>query len=116
MADWPDIEPADFGMGEEVYLPQIKTEFEAGYVQSRKKFGVSKERFNQIWGSSPETAMPEGDWQTLKTFFKENQGGVFNWTHPYTGDVYVCRFSSDELKGSWVAPGYRKVECPIEEV
>jgi len=117
MRTWPDIEPCEFGMEEEVYLPQVRTQFEGGYVQSRKRATVDKERFAQKWGySKPETAMPEADFQTLKTFFLANQGSSFDWTHPYVGTSHTCRFTADGLKSAIIAPGLRKVDCPIEEV
>jgi hypothetical protein len=116
MAAWPDIAPAELEMDEEVHLPQVRTEFEAGYVQSRRTANVDKRRFNQTWGvKKRETAMTEEDYQVLEAFFLTNQGGAFDWDHPRTGTSYSCRFSGDGIRSSWIAPGLRRVECPIEE-
>ena len=111
MADFPSIPSADFGTEEEVYKPQIRTEFEAGYVQSRPRTTREIRRFPLSW-----SVLSEADYQTLETFFKANQGNSFNWTHPVTAAAYVCRFSTDSLKSVWIGPGYRAVQCPIEVV
>lgn len=111
MANWPSMPAADFGTEEEVYRPQIRTEFEGGYVQSRSRTTREIRRFPLAW----ET-MSNADYTTLETFFKENQGNSFNWTHPMTNVTYACRFSTDSLKSVWAGPGYRSVQCPIEVV
>ena len=111
MATWPNVPAPDFGTVEEVYKPQVRTEFEGGYVQSRPRTSRAIRRWPLAW-----SYMAEGDYQTLHTFFLTNQGGSFDWTHPLSAAVYVCRFSGDYLKSSWAGPGYRQVECPIEEV
>ena len=111
MADWPNIPAADFGTEEEVYKPQVRSEFEGGYVQSRPRTSREIRRFPLSW----ET-MSSADYATLETFFKTYQGNSFNWTHPVTSVVYVCRFSTDSLMSIWTGPGYRSVKCPIEVV
>jgi hypothetical protein len=111
MADFPSIATAQVGTTEAVYLPQVRTEFEGGYVQSRKSTTRARKRWNLYWN-----ALSEADYQTLEAFFIANQGGSFNWTHPITSTVHVCRFSGDTLPGDPIIPGYRRVELPIEEV
>ena len=110
MADFPSIKAPSYGLQGETYLPQVKNEFEANYVQSRPRATRAVERWNLGW-----EALPEADFQTLRTFFVANQGGLFTWTHPVTSTVYTCRFSGNGLKYSFAYPGHRRVECPIEE-
>lgn len=111
MADFPSIATPDYGTTEATYLPQIRTEFEGGYVQSRKRTTRARGQWTLGWN-----ALSEADYQTLKAFFIANQGGSFNWTHPTTSVVHVCQFSGDTLPGDPVLPGFRSVELPIEEV
>ena len=111
MADWPSIQKAEFGSDEEVYKPQIRALFEANYVQSRPACTRAIRRWTLKWNY-----MSEADFATLSTFFNANQGGSFNWTHPITGTVYVCRFSDNSLKSTWSDVGVRAVSAGIEEV
>lgn len=100
-----------YGLSEETYFPQIRTEMENGSVISRRKFTRARDKWNLEWDD-----MPEADYQTLKTFFEANQGLTFYWTHPLTNVTYTARFSTDRLANNAVAPGHRRVSCPIEEV
>jgi hypothetical protein len=111
MADFPSIATPQFGTTDATYLPQVRTEMEGGYVQSRKLFTRARGQWTLFWN-----ALSEADYQTLRTFFLANQGGNFNWTHPITSAVHVCRFSGDTLAGEPITAGYRRVELPIEEV
>ena len=110
MADFPSIATPQYGTTDETYLPQIRTDFEGGYVQSRKLSTRARRRMSLYWA-----ALSEADYQALLTFFMANQGGSFNYTPPL-GSAGVWRFSGDSLAGEPVTLGYRKVELPIEEV
>lgn len=109
---WPSTLPKpDYPLEEKSYKPQVRIEFEANYVQSRAAAKRKRKKFPLRW-----SLMTEADYQTLESFWDDNQGGLFAWTHPETLTTYTCRFSGDELVGSLVQPGYRKVEVDIEEV
>ena len=111
MASWPSIPLPSYGFECEVYYPQVRTPFEANYVQSRPKVSREIRRFNLKWN-----AMTEANYQTLETFFLANQGNSFNGTSSITGSAGDFRFSGDGLTSSQIAPGIRSVSCPIEEV
>jgi hypothetical protein len=113
MANWPTLPPPNQGLEEEHYRPQLKTEFEANYGQSRPKVTRSVNRWPNLgWGY-----LLEADYQTLAAFFDANQGSVFSWTHPVTSVTHQCRFSADSLRSRLAIPGYREgVQCPLEEV
>lgn len=111
MANWPSISPPDYGLSEDFYKPQVRTEFEGNYVQSRPRSTRAVHRWSLKW-----SALLESEFQTLKTFFDTNQGTSFTWTHPLTSVSYSCRFSTDTLTSRIVVNDYREVECSIEEV
>lgn len=111
MADWPSISNPDYGLEEDHYKPQIRTEFEGNYVQSRARATRSINRWNLTWA-----LLLEADFQTLLTFFDTNLGSSFTWVHPVTSVSYTCRFSQDTLKSTINLDGYRNVSCMIEEV
>jgi hypothetical protein len=114
LPNWPSIAAPTFGSTEEDYRPQIRTEFDGNYVQSRVRATRSVKRWVWRWNY-----MTEADYQTLITFFQTNQGGSFNFTHPVTSVAYACRFSGNSLSSTFVTRGetyYRSVEVGIEEV
>lgn len=114
MATFPTLSTPSFGTEVEVYKPQVRNEFEGGYVQSRARASREVRRWTLKW-----RALPEADYQTLATFFAANQGNFFDWTEPVTSVAYTCRFSGDSLRSSHVDKGstnYRSVEVGIEEV
>jgi hypothetical protein len=110
MAVWPNISASDYGLDEEYYKPQIRTEFEGNYVQSRAKSTRARNRWALHW-----LYMTEAEFQTLKTFFNTNQGLSFTWVHPVTSVSYSCFFSVDSLKSKININGYREVDVMIEE-
>lgn len=111
MAVFPSISIPQIGTGEETYLPQVRTEFEGGYVQSRKMFTRERGKFSLVWN-----ALPEAEFQTLQAFFVANQGDSFTWTHTITSASMTMRFSGDSISGRVVSPGERSVTLDIEEV
>jgi hypothetical protein len=113
-ADWPSIAAPTFGTTVEVYKPQIRTEFDGNYVQSRPRMTREIRRWVLKWN-----VMTEADYQTLAAFFVSNQGNSFNWTESVTSTSYLCRFSANSLSSVHVSRGatyYRSVEVMIEEV
>lgn len=111
MTTWPSTLPApDRGLEEELFLPQLRTEFESGAVQSRRRATRARRRWPLMW-----SALTETHYQTLEEFFLANQGGTFTWTHPVTSTSYTCQFSGDSLKSGHNSAGYRSADCPIEE-
>jgi len=111
MSNWPSISPPDYGMTEEIYKPQVRTETDSNYILTRPRATRSRGRWKLSWDT-----MTEADYQTLKTFFIANQGSSFTWTHPITGSSYTCVFQENSLQSSAVFNGFRSVSCAIEEV
>ena len=96
MATWPDISlPSK--IEEELYKPQVETEFEANYFASRPISSRAIRRWNLSWNS-----MSQGDLDTLQTFFIANQGLSFDWTNPRNSIGYSCRFIGDSIKANSV--------------
>jgi len=106
---WPSIQAPGFPLSEEVFKPQIRNEFEAGYVQSRVRATVSKRRWKLQW-----KAMTEADWTSLAAAFASDQGSTFTWTHPVSGE-YTVRYSGDGLQSTIFANGLRQVSVDLEE-
>lgn len=110
MAAWPSIQDPSYPFNESIQKRQIRSNFESGHVLSRAGSTVSKRIFELSWN-----AMPEADYQTLKTFFETNIGLTFTWTHPVTLEVITARFSEDKIDTTIPFPNYRKVKAMIEE-
>jgi hypothetical protein len=110
---WPSTLPTpSFGLEEEFYKPQIKTEKEANYVQTRRTASRGRRILPLAW-----TLMTEAEYQILEAFFDTYQGTMFTFTHPVTGTTYNCVFSANSIKAKWKSAGFRgDVQCPIEEV
>jgi hypothetical protein len=106
---WPTIQAPSFPLSEEVFKPQVKNEFEAGYVQSRPRATVSKRRWKLQW-----KAMTEAHWNLLSAAFASDQGSTFTWTHPVSGE-YTVRYVGDVVPSTIFANGLRQVSVDLEE-
>ena len=109
MATFPNIEKPS-GMTERTVKGQYKTEFEAGYVQSRAKWTRSRKIFALSW-----TAMEDADKVLLEVFFDNNLGATFNWTHPVSSTTYTVRFVEDELPAQYVPVNHWQIDLTLEE-
>jgi hypothetical protein len=94
----------------EVYLPVVRTEFEGGYVQSRKQSSREREKWGLVWNN-----MTEAHFQLLKAAFIADQGNSFAWVEPVTDVSHQVKYSEDSLKWSHVEKGYRQVSVALEE-
>ena len=93
MADFPSIRESDWSLFKQSkYRKQEKTPKESGRVQSRPAHTSSRWLFTIGW-----EWLTIADYNTLVTFFDNNIGGTFNWTHIWTDVVHVVRFSDDIL-------------------
>jgi hypothetical protein len=97
--------------GGEVYLSQVRTEFEGGYVQSRKRNTQPRRRWGLQWLN-----MSNADFALLEAAFIADQGNSFSWTEPVTSTVYSVRYSDDKIQWTHTHKGYRRVVVSIEEV
>lgn len=109
--NWPSIQNPSRPFDEDVFLPQVRTEFEGNYVQTRPKVSRAKKKWALYW-----KGMREEDYQTLIKFFRLNQGTSFTWTHPVSGTSYTCVFSGDNLRSRIINVNRREVWCAIEEL
>ena len=109
MATWPNIaEPSR--MTERKQKAQIKSDMSAGYVQSRAKWTRSRKVFELSWN-----AMSDADKGLLETFFGDNIGGTFTWTHPLSGTSYTVRFGEGELSARYVYVSRWQIDLMLEE-
>jgi hypothetical protein len=94
------------------YRPQIKTEKEANYAQTRPKGSRARSiNINLVW---PRITAAEGA-TGIQTFFDANQGTVFNWTD-FFGNTLNVMFADDSISIQPVEPyGYFKVSVTLEE-
>lgn len=94
-----------------VYLPQIRDEFDSGYVSTRKRFTTAREKLSGFgW-----TYLTQEQYQVLYDFFISIQGGVFTWTDILTQKTYTLGSAVDELKYVHIPGGGVSVEWPLEE-
>lgn len=106
---WPDIQ-APSSITERKKKAQIRSDFEAGYVQSRAQWTRSRKIFELSWAN-----MTNSDKETLETYFDNNLGSTFSWTHPYTDTTYTVRFAEDQISAEYIHVGYWNVEVILEE-
>jgi len=108
---WPSIAAPTYSTGGEVYRPQVRTEFEGNYVQSRPRSTRATRRWTLVWN-----AMTEANFSTLDAFFIANAGTTFSWTEPVTSTSYTVRFSEDSLKWTHSDKGVRSVQVGLETI
>ena len=108
---WPTIAAPTYTTGGEVYRPQIRSEFEGNYVQSRPRSTRATRRWTLVWN-----AMTNADYGTLETAFIADIGATFSWTEPITTTSYTVRYSEDSLKWSHVNKGVRAVQVGLETI
>ena len=89
----------------------MRSKSEAGYTKVRKRFTLAKDSRGLNWNF-----ISNSDFNTLRTFFEDNQGGSFYWTDPYTFETREYYFLDDELNWEETAPGFKSVELNIEEI
>ena len=108
---WPSIALPTYTTGGEVYKPQIRTEFEGNYVQSRPRATRATRRWTLVW-----TAMTEANYGTLETAYLTDIGTTFSWNEVVTGNAYTVRYSEDSLRSQHVNKGIRSVQIGLETI
>lgn len=73
-------------------LYAIRTETEGGYGQTRQQFTKARPLYTLEYDT-----ITNEEYETLETFFLENQGTIFSFTHPKEGITYDVMFNMDEL-------------------
>ena len=91
MAAFPNIRESDWELFKQSTIKkQEKTPMESGKVQSRVAHTLSKKMFTIGW-----KWLTFADYTLLETFFVENIGTTFPWTHIHTDVSYTVRFADD---------------------
>ena len=97
-ATWPiDKKPNDFK--EMTVKEKMKSDFEAGYVQSRPKFTRPRKKFQLVWDDSPHNPLTDDDKETLDQFFQDHGSETIYFPHPFkNGAIYNVLFEDPELE------------------
>ena len=98
MADtiqWPDIEKPDYGTTVDVEDTSIRSTFEDGTVQARRKFTKSRKTFVLKWEN-----MKMSDYNKLIDFLQNKvyfSAIAFNWQSPIDNKIYNVRYADKEV-------------------
>jgi phage-related protein len=97
--------------GGERYRPQIKTNKDANYIQTRPAVTRSRNiNMNLKWDK-----ILVAEYNSIASFFDSHQGNAFLWTEPYGATMTVC-FSNDSINWKWTEPyGNMEVSLTLEE-
>jgi hypothetical protein len=97
MADvikWPDVTLPSYGTTEDVEDTSIRSTFEDGTIQARRKYTKSQKTWVLKWDN-----MPYSEYVTLMDFLQNTvyfSAKPFEWTSPIDGKTYVVRFAEKE--------------------
>ncbi len=97
MADalkWPDITPPSYGSTEDVEDTSIRSIFEDGTVQARRKYTKSRKTWVLKWDN-----LPYAEYVTLMDFLQNKSyfsAKPFEWVSPIDGKTYTARFVEKE--------------------
>ena len=97
MADvikWPDDTLPSYGTTEDVEDTSIRSTFEDGTIQARRKYTKSRKTWVLKWDN-----MPYSEYVTLMDFLQNTvyfSAKPFEWTSPIDGKTYVVRFAEKE--------------------
>jgi hypothetical protein len=97
MADvikWPDVTLPSYGTTEDVEDTSIRSTFEDGTIQARRKYTKSRKTWVLKWDN-----MPYSEYVTLMDFLQNIvyfSAKPFEWTSPIDGKTYVVRFAEKE--------------------
>lgn len=108
---YPSTPIPRFGSTRGKKLEALRSQTEAGYTFSRKKFTRSKAMFELSYKN-----ITLAEYLTLENFFVANQGSIFAYTHPITGNTYNCIFAIDEIKATDTTYGRVDTNVSLVEV
>ncbi|WP_308536882.1 hypothetical protein [uncultured Megasphaera sp.] len=97
MADvikWPDVTLPSYGTTEDVEDTSIRSTFEDGTIQARRKYTKSRKTWVLKWDN-----MPYSEYVTLMDFLQNTvyfSAKPFEWTSPIDSKTYVVRFAEKE--------------------
>ena len=101
------VEAPEYPLGEEIITSTLKSDFEAGYVITRRKYTRVIRRWTLKW-----THLPGESYNIIKAHFQAVGGAadVWEWEHPQTGELPNVRFKDDSLKFDLSVPGPESAE------
>lgn len=94
------------------YKYQIRTEFEAGYVQSRPKGTKGRWIYELSWDN-----LSIDDFNTLQNHFDDNCGETFTVSKDIllTTNNLICRYAEDNISAETSIPGFYSTSVQLEE-
>lgn len=92
MVNFPTLPGVRRNIERALSKPQVKSNFEGNYSQTRPMFTRATYDFRIEY-----TALTMAQVEVLEQFFVTNKGGSFNWLNPQDGKTYIVRFVEDKL-------------------
>lgn len=92
--EWPNIQPPSYGTTIDVEDTSIKSTFEDGTVQARRKFTKSRKTWVLKWEN-----LPMSDYLTLMDFLQNRvyfSAIPFHWNNPIDRKTYLVRYADKE--------------------
>ena len=111
MANFPTAPCPRVGTKETTVIPIVKSESEGNYTKVRRVATRSRKKFELKYN-----ALTLSEFQILETFFIDNQGSSFTFTHPSTAVEYECIFNQSELKKDFTDTKIVNTDIVLEEV
>lgn len=98
---YPSIPVVQFDSDREMQLPSIRSESEAGYHSTRKRFTKNTPYFSLQYKN-----ITHEEYQILEDFFLSAQGTIFDFVHPAKPTItHKVMFAIDKLRAKDVSPG-----------
>jgi hypothetical protein len=93
MPTYPTTPIPSVGTKDATVIPIIKSEAEGNYIRVRRRATRKRETLELKYSK-----MTYEDYDTLRTFFIENQGTAFTFVHPVSSAEYTVVFTMDKLE------------------
>lgn len=106
---YPNITPQN-GVKESTIGKTVTSNFNTNYVQQRSKTTRKRKKFDLTY------MLTASEYATLDTFFSDELGNSFAWTHPTTATIYTVRFAMDTLQATYIVENLLSVKVMLEEV
>lgn len=111
MAVFPALTGVRLNVERNLNKPEIKSEFDGNYKQTRPMFTRATYDFRIEY-----PVLTIAQLQTLESFFIANKGGSFSWVSPDDLISRTVRFMDDKLPSRMVDKGKYTVSINLEEV
>mgnify|MGYP005644623229 CR=1 FL=1 len=101
------VEVPEYPLGEETVTSTLKSDSDAGYVITRRKYTRVLHKWTLKW-----THLSGAHYAIVKAHYEAVGGaaGGWYWIHPQTGTIYHVRFKDDSLKFDLSVPGPESAE------